>query len=64
MKAAEIRELSVEDLTAKCKDLSEELNKLRFQHGIRPLENTASLKGLKRDLSRLKTILTEKLKDN
>ena len=64
MKTKEIRELSVDDLNAKCIDLSEELNKLRFQHGIRPLENTASLKELKKDISRLKTIITEKLKVN
>lgn len=64
MKAKEIRELSIDDLKAKCNDMSEELNKLRFQHGIRPLENTSSLKALKRDISRLKTIITEKSKEN
>lgn len=64
MKAQEIRELSIDDLKAKCTDMSEELNKLRFQHGIRPLENTSSLKNLKRDISRLKTVITEKLKQS
>ncbi len=60
MKAQEMRDLSIDDLKAKCADMFEELNKLKFQHGIRPLENTASLKTLKRDICRLKTIITEK----
>lgn len=61
MKAKEIRQLSVEDMRAKAVDLSEELNKLRFQHGIRPLENTTKLRHIKRDIARYKTLITEKI---
>ena len=64
MKAKEIRELSVDDLRTKSKDLAENLNKLKFQHGIRPLENTAKLKDLRRQISIIKTIITEKLQSN
>lgn len=64
MKAKEIRELSVDDLVTKGKDLAEELNKLKFQHGIRPLENTAKLKDLRRQISVVKTVITEKLQSN
>lgn len=60
MKASELRELSVDDLVAKEKDLAEELFKLNFQHGIRPLENTAKLSLLKKDISRVKTVASEK----
>ncbi|MFH1217037.1 MAG: 50S ribosomal protein L29 [Pseudomonadota bacterium] len=60
MKIKDIRQLSVEELVAKSVDLSEELNKLKFQHGFRPLENTAKLKELRKDISRVKTIITEK----
>ncbi|MEN8136111.1 MAG: 50S ribosomal protein L29 [Thermodesulfobacteriota bacterium] len=60
MKASELRELSVEDLVAKEKDLAEEIFKLRFQHGIRPLENTAKLSQLKKDVARVKTLAGEK----
>ncbi len=60
MKAKEIRELGVDDLVTKAKDLAEELNKLKFQHGIRPLENTAKLKDLRRQISVVKTVITEK----
>lgn len=64
MKAKEIRELSVDDLRKKTKDLAEELNKLKFQHGIRPLENTAKLKDLRKQISKIKTVITEKLQSN
>ena len=60
MKASELRELSVDDLVAKEKDLVEEIFKLRFQHGIRPLENTAKLRQLKKDVARVKTLAGEK----
>ncbi|MEN8142755.1 MAG: 50S ribosomal protein L29 [Thermodesulfobacteriota bacterium] len=60
MKASELRELSVEDLAVKEKDLAEELFKLSFQHGIRPLENPAKLAQLKKDIARVKTLAGEK----
>lgn len=62
MKASELRELSVDDLVTKEKDLVEEIFKLRFQHGIRPLENTATLRQLKKDVARVKTLVGEKQK--
>ena len=62
MKASELRELSIDDLMAKENDLAEELFKLRFQHGIRPLENTAKLRQLKKDIARVKTLTGEKRK--
>ena len=62
MKASELRELSVEDLAVKEKDLAEELFKLNFQHGIRPLENPAKLGQLKKDIARVKTLAGEKLR--
>jgi large subunit ribosomal protein L29 len=60
MKLNETRGLTLEALATKEKDLTEELFKLRFQHGIRPLENTAKLRALKRDIARVKTVMTEK----
>ena len=60
MKTSEIRGLSLEALNTKEKDLGEELFKLKFQHGIRPLENTATLQSLKKDIARVKTVITEK----
>ena len=60
MKAKELHELTVEELNAKVKELSEELFNLRFRHAIGQLENPMSLKNCKKDIARIKTILRER----
>ena len=60
MKMKEIRELNDESLNDKEKNLNEELFNLKFQHAIRPLENTAKLYELKKDIARIKTVLNER----
>lgn len=60
MKINELRELSGDDLTAKCKELSEELFKIRFQHGIRPLENPAKIRQIRKVIARVNTVLNAK----
>jgi len=59
MKAKELREMSVEDLRKKERDIREDLFKLKFQHGIRRLENPARLSLLRRDIARIQTIIRE-----
>ena len=59
MKAAEIRNLSVDELNAKLADLKAELFNLRFQHAINQLENPQRMKAVKRDIARTKTVLRE-----
>ena len=56
MKAAEIREMNHEELTAKLKDLKAELFNLRFQHAINQLDNPTRIKAVKKDIARIKTI--------
>lgn len=60
MKAKDLRELSVEELSTKESVLREELFKLSFQHGVRQLENTGKLRELKKDIARVKTVRNEK----
>ena len=60
MKATEIRELSVEQLEAKLKELKEELFNLRFQLAINQLENPHRITAVKRDIARIMTVLNEK----
>ncbi len=60
MKAKELHELTVDELNTKLKELSEELFNLRFRHAIGQLENPASLKNVKKDIAKVKTILREK----
>ncbi|MBW1754227.1 MAG: 50S ribosomal protein L29 [Deltaproteobacteria bacterium] len=59
MKASEIRELSSEEARRKAEDLKEELFNLRFQHEVGQLENPQKMKQTKRDIARVKTIITE-----
>lgn len=60
MKTKEIRELGNDELAAKVRDLGEELFNLKFQHGIRPLDNTAKLRELRKDMARVKTVIAER----
>ena len=60
MKTTEIRNLSVAELEGKLKELKEELFNLRFQHAIKQLDNPHKIADVKKDIARVKTILTEK----
>ena len=60
MKPEQIREMSVEDLRGKEKELSEQLFKLRFQKSIGQLDNALKLRETRRDIARVKTVLKEK----
>ena len=60
MKTKDLRELSLEDLNKKEQDFREDLFKLKFQHGIRRLENPARLAQLKKDIARVLTVIAEK----
>ena len=60
MKASEFRELSIEELSVKEKELAESLFNLKFQHATGQLDNTAQLKRTRKDIARVKTILVEK----
>jgi large subunit ribosomal protein L29 len=59
-KAAEFRDLSVEDLRQRERELDEELFRLRIQKATAQLEQTSKLRSTRRDLARVKTVLREK----
>ncbi len=60
MKIGEIRDLAVEDLQARAKDLDDQLFRLRIQKSMGQLEAPAKVRGIRKDLARVKTILREK----
>jgi len=60
MKAADFRELSIDELNAREKDLRQEIFNLRFRLATGQLENTAKVSIAKRDLARLLTVLNDK----
>ena len=59
MKPSEIRKMSVEELSKKRTDLTQELFNLKFQLHTGRLENTAKLVTIRRDIARINTIITE-----
>ena len=60
MKAGEVRELSVDELRQREKDLDDQLFRLRIQKSMGQLEAPAKMVTLRRDLARIKTILRER----
>jgi len=61
MKAVELREMTLEELKVRERELAEELARMRIQLSIKRLDNPRQVKVAKRDLARVKTILHEKL---
>ena len=60
MKATEIRNLSVEELTKKLEDLKKDLFMLRMQHATNHLDNPIKISNVRRDIARVKTVIREK----
>jgi large subunit ribosomal protein L29 len=60
MKTEDIRERSTEELDLLEGDLRRQLWKARFDNHTNQLDDTSSIQKLRRDLARVKTILTQR----
>ena len=60
MKAAEIRDLTDEEIRERISDSQEELFRLRFRSATQQLDNPLLIRQLRRDVARMKTILRER----
>jgi large subunit ribosomal protein L29 len=60
MKAREIRELKLDELWAKSRELRGDLFNAFVKRSTGQLENTAKLKQLRRDIARVETVLRER----
>jgi large subunit ribosomal protein L29 len=60
MKTADIRELGVDELRSREKELDDQIFRLRIQKSMGQLEAPARVRELRRDLAKVKTILREK----
>ncbi len=60
MKPSELREMTIEELKEKEKELRKELFNLRFQKATGEIQNPNRIKQVKRDIARILTIITEK----
>ena len=60
MKAIELRDLALEELEEKSRDLRGELFNVKVKRSTGQLENTALLRQLRRNVARVETVLREK----
>ena len=56
-----IGEMSEVDLKSRIQEDELRLKKLSFAHAVSPLENPMNIRGVRRDIARLKTALKSKL---
>ena len=59
-KTAELRELTVDDLRLRERDLDDQLFRLRIQKSMGQLEAPLKVRSVRRDLARVKTLLRQK----
>jgi large subunit ribosomal protein L29 len=64
MKAEKIRNLTDEELRHQEHDLSDQLFKLKFQLNMGQTESLKKLRGLRKDVARVKTIVRERTAAN
>ena len=60
MKAAELRDLGVDELSTKERDLTDQLFRMRIQKSMGQLEAPDKIRSVRRDLARVKTVLRQK----
>jgi large subunit ribosomal protein L29 len=56
-----LKDLNETDLKARIQEDELRLKKLEFAHAISPLENPMSIRALRKDVARLKTVLAQKV---
>lgn len=64
MKANELRQLTVAELNVKLKELKQEMFNLRFSNATGQLTNPMQIVKCRKDIARIKTILTEREQKN
>ena len=60
MNAQELRDKTPDQLREELSNLKKEAFNLRFQRATGQLENTARMRSVKRDVARVRTVLTQK----
>ena len=60
MKSAEIKELTIQELTERIEAEKANLAQMKVQHAVSPVENPSIIKKSRRDIARMLTILGQK----
>lgn len=61
MKFADVKDLSQVDINKKIRETKEKIFESKMKNAMGQLSNPASLRAMRRDIARLKTVLTTKL---
>ncbi len=64
MKTQEIKEMATKDLRERLEVEKQNLNRMKMNHVISPLENTSNIKKAKTDIARMMRVLAEKEQQN
>ena len=64
MKVSEVREMSIADLRDRIEIEKNNLDTMKLNHVISPLEDTSKIRKTRQDIARMITILAEKEKQN
>ena len=64
MKVSEVREMSVADLRDRIEVEKSNLDTMKLNHAISPLEDTSKIRKTRQDIARMITIVAEKEKQN
>ena len=64
MKASEVREMSIADLRERIEIETANLDTMKVNHTISPLEDTSKIAKARKDIARMMTILAEKESKN
>ena len=59
MKVSKFRDMAKEDLVQEETELQRQLLRIRFQAAAGQTENAGKMKDIRRDIARIKTVLTE-----
>ena len=62
MKIAEVREMSIADLRDRIEIEKRNLDTMKLNHAVSPLEDTSKFRKTRQDIARMITILAEKEK--
>ena len=60
MKIQEINKLETSELVEKLENAQAALHQMKLNHAITPLENPPQIKGARRDIARMKTVLRQR----
>jgi large subunit ribosomal protein L29 len=62
MKFSDVKELSSVEVNKKIRETKEKMFEARMKNSMGQMTNPVSIRGMRRDIARLKTVLTAKLR--